>query len=310
MKIYLDLPFLEDFLLTNDDSDRHYRLKRLLCSTESPAELFVDFDFEEAYKDPEKRALFRQITKRLPRSDLQIIDKANQATFHESATPNLFFMNSENLSVTKFGCFHLQSQSLEKANALIYPEKYRVDSTLKDWSFMNSCNLPCNSLILTDNYLFSNDETYENTFSILVALMPQKLSIDFDLTLIGYDAKKSFKSIQEQSVKILSQLKKHFSYHINLTIVREDHHGRYINTNYTRFQSEKGFGLFKNNKIKSADETTIEFSSIGEFGRESSTYKIRNEELKKCRSICRVERGNDRVIGTRKNRLLPLSLNL
>ncbi|MCU0327033.1 MAG: hypothetical protein MUF45_17650 [Spirosomaceae bacterium] len=304
MKIYLDLEFLEDFLLANDDSDRYSRLKRLLCSTESPAEIFVNFDFEEAYKDPEKRVLFRQIANKLPLSDSEIIEKANNSAFHECATPHLFFMNSDKLSVDVFGCFSLKSQELEKADLLVYPEKYRVDGSRKNWSFISSCKLPCNSLILTDNYLFSNDETYENIFSILVALMPQKLSIDFDLTLIGFDAKKSFKSIKEQSDKILSQLKTHFSYNINLTIVREDHHGRYINTNYTRFQSEKGFGLFKNSKIKPSDETTIEYSSVTEFGRQTSVYEIRKKELEKCKSICRTERTSDKVIGTRKNRLL------
>ena len=305
MKIYLDLSFLEDFLLSNDDSDRYSRLKRLIVSAESPAEIVVNFDFEEAYKDPEKRVLFRQIVNKVPSSDLQIIDKANDAAFHECSTPNLFFMNSENLSVSSFGCFHLQSQQLEKADLLVYSEKYRVDSSLRDWSFMAAnCKLPCNSLILTDNYLFSNDETYENIFSILVALMPQHLAVTFDLTLIGFDARRHFKSIREQSDKIASHLNKIFSYKINLTIVREDHHGRYIHTNYTRFQSEKGFGLFNNNRIRPKDETTIEFGSVAEFGKQTSIYETRNKELEKCKNICRVERMPDKVVGNRKNRLL------
>lgn len=304
MKIYLDLAFLEEFFLANDDSDRHSRLKRLLCSAESPAQLIVNFDFEEIYKDPEKRILFRQIVNKLPTSDLEIIDKANVVSFHETKEPNLFFMNAESLKTERFGCFNMTSNQLEKGDLLLYPEKYRVDSTRENWSFLSFCQLPCNSLILTDNYLFSNDETYENVFSILKTLMPSKLEMDFDLTIIGYDSKKSFKSIEEPSGKIMKKLKEYFSYNINLTIIREEHHGRYIHTNYTRFQSEKGFGLFKNKRISKSDETTIEFSSIAEFGKQTSAYKIRNDELEKCRKIIRVERMPDKVTGSRKNRLL------
>jgi hypothetical protein len=79
---------------------------------------------------------------------------------------------------------------------------------------------------------------------------------------------------------------------------------RSIHTNYTRFWSDQGFILFKNNSLINGKETTVEFSSIGEFGRESCTYKIRDDELKKCKKICQVERMPDKLIGTRKNRLL------
>ena len=306
MKIYLDLAFLEDFFLSYDDSDRHSRLKRLLYSSESPAQLIINFDFEEIYKDHEKRVLFRQIAQKVDvaNTDLEILMKADTSSFHETKTTNLFFMNSTSLNTERFGCFSMTSSQLEKIDLLIFPEKFRVDSKRRDWSFLSPYKLPCNSLILTDNYLFSNDETYENIYSILKALMPSNLEIDFDLTIIGYDAKKSYKSIEEQSIKIMTKLKTDYSYNINLTIIREDHHGRYIHTNNTRFFVEKGFGLFKYNRIKPSDETTIEFSSVAEFGRYTSTYEIRNDELEKCKKICQVERMPENLIGNRKNRLL------
>lgn len=302
MKIYLDLAFLEDFFLANDDSDRHSRLKRLLCSAESPAQLIVNFDFEEIYKDPEKRILFRQIVNKLPTSDLEIIDKANTVSFHETKEPNLFFMNAESLKTERFGCFRMTSNQLEKGDLLLYPEKYSVDNTRKNWSFLSFCQLPCNSLILTDNYLNSSEETYENIFSILTTLMPLNLEITFDLTIIG--DKNNFKSIKEQYDQIIIKLKNVFSYEINLTIIRENHHMRSIQTNYTRIWSDQGFVLFKNNRIINGKETTAEFSSVGEFGRETSTYKTRNNELEKCKKIIRVERMPDKVIGSRKNRLI------
>jgi hypothetical protein len=131
--------------------------------------------------------------------------------------------------------------------------------------------------------------------------MPTKLSIDFHLTIIGSDPKKSFKSIQEQHKNLLSSLAT-FPYHINITIIREDHHGRYIHTNYTRFHSEKGFGLFKNGKISTSDETSISISSVFSFTKNS--YQTRNAEIERCTKINRVERISDRLAGNRINRLL------
>jgi hypothetical protein len=137
MKIYLDLAFLEDFFLSYDDSDRHSRLKRLLCSSESPAQLIINFDFEEIYKDSEKRVLFRQIAQKVDvaNTDLEIVEKANSLSFHETKTPNLFFMNSKSLNIERFGCFSMTSGQLEKGDLLLFPEKYRIDSKIKDWTF-------------------------------------------------------------------------------------------------------------------------------------------------------------------------------
>ena len=304
MKIYLDLEFLEDFFLSYDDSDSHSRLRRLLCSSESPIQLIINFDFEEIYKDKEKWVLFRQIAQKVDvvNTDLEIINKANTLSFHETKTPNLFFMNSEFLNTERFGCFSMTSNQLKKCDLFLFPERYRIDNRVGNWSFISSCKLPCNSLILTDNYLNSSDETYENLFSILIALMPSYLDMDFDLTIIG--DKNNFKSIQDQYDKILIKLRESFSFNVNLTIIRENYHMRSIQTNYTRIWSDQGFVLFKNNRLINGKETTVEFNSIGEFGRESSIYKIRNDELEKCKKICQVERMPEKLIGNRKNRLL------
>jgi hypothetical protein len=81
MKIYLDFAFLENFFLNPDDSDMYYLLKRLLCSAQSPAKLVVNFDFEEAYQNPEKKVIFRQIINRFPVSNLTFSDKVTTADF-------------------------------------------------------------------------------------------------------------------------------------------------------------------------------------------------------------------------------------
>lgn len=301
MKIIVDLAFLTNFFLSEEDSDRYVYLKRLLTSQDSPAEIVVNFDFEEAYNDPEKRILFRKIAQKLPKLDREILFKSQSKEFYETREAKLFFIDSTPLDMEQFGCFSITSHCLEKAENLLQTQDLRVNDPKRDWSFLSTFKAPCNAIILTDNYLFSSDLDYENIVSILKSLMPTRLSIDFDLTIIGFDPKQAHKSIQDQHNNLLSRLSD-LPYHINLTIIREDHHGRYIHTNYTRFQSEKGFGLFKNRKISPNNETSISFGSVFSFTKNS--YQTRNSEIEKCTKINQVERMADRFSGSKTNRLL------
>jgi hypothetical protein len=302
MKIILDFDFLEKFFLDEDDSERHFYITRLLSSASCSSELILCFDYEEAFNDPNKRPIFRKISQKLPISDLSILDKAKKNEFHETDEANLFFLESNSFDYEQFGCFSMNNDSLEKADNLLRAEDIRISSTMRDWSFLNSYRIPCNSIVITDNYLLSNDENLENTISILKSLMPKKLSIDFHLTIIGYDAKKHFKKIEDSYSMLLKELSV-FSYNVVLTIIREDHHGRLIHTNYTRFLTEKGFALFSNRKIKPKDETTLSVGSVFTFSINSDF--ARKAELKVCQQMNRTERMPDKLAGSRINRLLP-----
>lgn len=303
MKIILDFEFLEKFFLGEHDSERYFYIARLLSSPGCFSELILNFDYEEAFHDPEKRPIFRKISQKLPFSDLSILDKAKKSEFHETDEANLFFVESNTFDYEQFGCFSMTTSSLYKAEHLLRAEDIRINSTMRDWSILNSYRIPCNSIILTDNYLLSNDENLENTISILKSLMPQKLSIDFHLTIIGYDAKKHFKKIEDSYSMLLKELST-FPYKVILTIIREDHHARLIHTNYTRLFTEKGFALFKNRRIKPKDETTLSIGSVFTFT--TNTDFARKAELKVCQRMNRTERMPDKMAGSRINRLLPI----
>lgn len=302
MKIILDFEFLENFFLNEDDSERHFYLTRLLSSANSPSELVVNFDFEEAYRDPEKRPLFRKIAQKLPISDLDILNRAKEKGFHETNEANLFFVENADFNFEQYGCFSMTTSNLEKADHLLRVEDIRINSTMRDWSFLNTYRIPCNSIVITDNYLLSNDANLENTISILKNLMPRSLSIDFNLTIIGYNSKDN-KGINDYHLKIENALSE-LPYNVILTIIRENHHGRSIHTNYTRFLTEKGFALFSNRRIKPSDETTLSIGSIFNFTTNSDF--ARKAELKECQRINRTDRMPDKLAGTRINRLLPL----
>lgn len=306
MKLYVNFAFLENLLLAEEQTDRHFYIKKLLSSPQPGVELVIDIDAEEAYQDPDKRTIFRQIAQRLPITDTTFLLACQTKQFHESGESKLFFVDDVPLLIERqFGCFFVSTSTLEKADLLFYAEPFRINRSQRDWSVLRNVKHPCNALILTDNYLFANDTAHENIVSILAALMPDELTgaIDFHLTIIGYSAK-DFKSIQKQADEVLTLLKPKFTYPIRLTIIRADHHGRYIHTNYFRVFSEKGFGLFKNKRISDSNETSLDCQPLTLSGRYAAVLSTRNEELQKCVAINRTERMPDKIAGNRVNRLL------
>ena len=252
--------------------------------------------------------MFRQIAQKLPLTDITFIDSCQSPIFHNNAQSRLFLLDGlAGLSLEeRFGCVMADSTSIEKMDFLFNGENFRVNKSMRDWSGLACLKHPCNSLLITDNYLFSNDEQLDNIKGILKALMPSSLDPDltFHLTIIGFDAKKAFQPIANQKSHLEAFLQQYFSFTVELTIIREDHHDRYIFTNYGRFSSGKGFGLFKKGRLSENDETTISFHPIIQGGRLSSMHFTRNEELEKCRKINRTDRLPDRLAGNRNNRLL------
>jgi hypothetical protein len=301
MKIYLNKAFLTNFFLNHSaDEELHFFVNRLLCNPQNGIELIIDFDFEDAYKDSSLRPLFRQIAQKLPLTDVTFINSCQTSAFHNDAQARLFLLDEQvelNLE-ERFGCVMANSTSLDKMEFLSNVEDLRIHKGMRDWNGLSKLQHPCNSLLITDNYLFSNDDNLDNVKSILKAIMAKSLDADFvfHLTIIGFDAKKSFQPIGGQKAKLEDFLKQYFTYKVDLTIIREDHHDRNIFTNYGRFSSGKGFGLFKKNRLSENDETTVTFHPITHKGRLSSTQSVRNEELEKCRKINRTERMPDRLI--------------
>jgi hypothetical protein len=315
MKIYLNKAFLINFLLNLDLEDElHFFVNRLLKSGSSGVQLFIDFDFEEAYHDNSIRPLIRHIAQKLPVSDSTFLDSCQRSSFHNDDQARLFLLDDlPHLQLDKqFGCLIADSKTLNKIEFLFYSEDMRLNRSYNDWSLLKKFKHPCNTLVITDNYLAINDRKYENLFDILRKLLPETLDKDlrFHLTLIGHpkyapdSALRRLPSIQDQQRTIKNFLNNNFPYPIDLTLIREDHHARCIFTNYLRISCEKGFALFNNGKISQKNQTTILTHSVVNLGRYSATQVTRMEELEECNRINRTERMPEFISGSRKNRLL------
>ena len=315
MKVYVNLSFLENLFLAEEQTERHFYIKKLLSSSQSSVEVIVDVDIEKAYKEADRdieksatRTFLRQIAQKFPVSDLTFLTACQTKEFHESGEPKLFFVDGISLTINQeFGCFYVSTTCLEEADFLFYAEEIRIDKNQRDWSILKNIKHPCNALVVTDNYLFSDQDSYlENIKSICENLMPATLAkgFKFDVTLIGYDSKNEFRSIQTQYKALGSYFKDKFPYPVNLSIIRDTYHDRYIFTNYYRIASGNGFALFKNKQLIRGKETTIHCKSLAHEGRLSSTHQASNDEMQKCVAINRTDRMPDKIAGDRKNRLL------
>lgn len=308
MKVYVDLTFLENLFLA-EETERHFYVKKLLSSAQSAVEVIVDVDVEEVYKDPEKRILYRKIAQNIVMSDPTFPVLCRTQLFHESGGPKLFFMDDLPSDISqRFGCLCMSSSCLEISDFLFYAEEIRIDRQQRDWSSLKNIRHPCNALVVTDNYLFSDKDTYlENIKSICENLMPATLANEFkfDVTLIGYDAKNDFRPIQDQHKALVDYFRDKFSYSINLTIIRDTYHDRSIFTNYYRITSGNGFALFKSKQLLPGKQTTVHCKSLAHEGRLSATRQTIDEELKQCAAISRRNgEASGRMAGDGLNRLL------
>ena len=93
MTLYLDFEFLENFLLSNDESELYVRLKSFI--KDSKNELVLNFDPLDYYQDPEKQIIVRHIAQRLnAKLELNFVSK-NIESLAEKANPCSLFPSAE-----------------------------------------------------------------------------------------------------------------------------------------------------------------------------------------------------------------------
>ena len=169
-------------------------------------------------------------------------------------------------------------------------------------------------MVISDNYLFTNDFGYENLKSILKNLLPETLKVTFDLSIIGYDKTNIQFNIKNEYNEIKKFLEFNFSYPINLSIIQVYNHKRSIYSNLARFNTDKGFSLFRNSKIEDRNETTLEYCPNGSKTLSDSpmtSFKFEIEKIrKKTETLSQNKPANfNKVIGNKNNRLFNIQKN-
>lgn len=191
-----------------------------------------------------------------------------------------------------------KAMNLQIENGIIVQSKYNIDdkallgsfykdlpkntvcesNTVKGWKSLINFNLPpSNSLIISDNYLFSNEvdriivgET--NTVNLVDALLPSTLKIDFHILIVAEDNKKSDVWCEKLKDRISTQIKSLRQYNIIVEFLfSKTIHKRALMSNYLYGSSDKGFSVFSTRDNKTTrDDNDFRldrvFNNLNSFG--------------------------------------------
>lgn len=228
----------------------------------------------------------------------------------------------------KYGVLALNAKTASERRYLYKGDGFSLDKTvqynLRYLTFKKKLSQPCNSLIIIDPYLLikremSRDgEVYypgiaNNLESLLDAILPQKLEIDFYLTIIScLDKPDEVKRVFEKIKKSLKRIRKELSVKLGLFYTGtgyfhkvESFHSRHIISNTFAVDSEDGFDLFNNNGYITKNNPVVSLVFPRLIG------NSRQDITKYCNWITSVKKyiNNDvdeRFWGTKDNRLLEL----
>ena len=134
-----------------------------------------------------------------------------------------------------------------------YKEVSKSGKFIDGWKSLLDIPLPIsNAMVLSDEYLFSNEERganlgEENLIGLLDAMLPEFLSVDYHLTVITGNSKKSIEFWTKLAGRINSKINTLRDYPVNFELViSETIHKRRLVTNFLNCWADKGFDLFKN----------------------------------------------------------------
>ena len=148
----------------------------------------------------------------------------------------------------------------------------------KGWKSLINFNLPpSNSLIISDNYLFKNEENRiitgePNTINLIDAILPSTLNVTYHILIVAEDNKKSDVWCENLKVRISTQIKSLRPYNIIVEFLfAVTIHKRIILSNYLNGSSDKGFAVFSprdNKTVRDDNDFRLDrvFNNLHSFG--------------------------------------------
>ncbi len=205
--------------------------------------------------NPNFKKLFKSGKKTEHRSaDFDLLISDTSQFFTNITHPSPVFLIDNLESCKEIGHYGALAYTHENINSSSFLFSQSVEHLTKgrigNWEFIKKYRHPFNSLILADAHILTSKESKENLIGLLLNLLPSKLSIPFDLTIItDRDVKTNKPTNKElEENEILNALSS-LPYTINLTIIIDKIHDRNFITNYLWCNSGYGFELVKNGKI-------------------------------------------------------------
>lgn len=214
----------------------------------------------------------------------------------------IFFLNLENEECEKLAknygisVFSAVNFPHSAFNIQYYLEVSKNQSIDNGWKgVMNFNKSLSNSLVITDNYLFKNEDAglnrgLSNLVPFLDAYLPENLGISYQVAILSATNNKSAEWWIKEYGKLCTKIAALREYPIELEIILKNSiHARKIISNYSRGKSDQGYAFFyaNNDKLIKLDndfEYSEIFANIENIG--TKYYKSNLDTLEKLRKIC------------------------
>lgn len=164
------------------------------------------------------------------------------------------------------------------------------------WKSLLSKELPVsNALVISDNYLFKNEENNMNCGlgnlpKLLDAFLPQQLKTDYHITILAQNGGKGRSWWIKKFGALKAEILQLRDYDIKLELAfTETIHKRRFLSNYMNGWADKGFSIFKNSNpdvVRDYNDIHLYrvFDNIDNIG--DSYYQSASKGLKQIREIC------------------------
>jgi hypothetical protein len=131
------------------------------------------------------------------------------------------------------------------------------DKTIEsNWKGILSFDKPLsNSLIITDNYYFDNEDSginrgFSNLINFIDAFLPNELSIDYHITIFAEDSNKPNEWWIKEYGKLVTLIKPLRDFEINIELVLSSTiHRRRLVSNYVFGKTDQGYDIFHAKKV-------------------------------------------------------------
>ena len=237
------------------------------------SEVVTDASEEMLLHDKFLMALIKQ--NKYKRCDENYISKQIDALSVVTDTRNLcatYLLDRNNSECNdierKYGVIVLNDSNINNRRFVFKGDGFSLDKKtryeLRYLNFKEKLSHPCNSMIIIDPYLLKGRETdaksgnvkypgiENNLESLLDAMLPSQLSVDFHLTIISsLKEKDEIKKVYERVKKCLKRIRKELSVKLNIVYTSigyshhiESFHSRHVLSNSFAIDSEDGLDLF------------------------------------------------------------------
>ncbi|TCI85312.1 hypothetical protein [Tenacibaculum sp. M341] len=262
--LYTEKEILEDIALFSEEFPHWHKV----ITSGLPVYVNInDSDLEEKLLDPEDpifMAYNASATMELPvaldtyftniKTDLtQIVDKP-KSIFLLDIEDNLALNVRKDYGMAVYSTSNLPESIFTFAFSLDLEKAQTIDT---NWKGILSFEKPLsNSLIITDNYFFNNEDNnlnrgFSNLVNFLDAYLPNKLAIDYHVTIFAEDNDRTNEWWIKEYGKLVALIKPLREFEINLELVLGSTiHRRRLISNYVFGKTDQGYDVFHAKKIE------------------------------------------------------------